>query len=156
MPTALMDIQIKSFDSLDTSELYAMLRLRSAIFVVEQDCVYQDIDNLDQRAMHLLGTKDGTLLGYTRIFRPGELFDRAAIGRVVVDSDHRGKSYGKRIMEASLAWIREAFPTAGIEISAQAHLISFYSDLGFEPVGEGYLEDGIPHIRMLGTRQEGK
>lgn len=144
-----MELRIKAFDALTVGELYGLLRLRSGVFVVEQDCVYQDIDNLDQRAFHLMLMEHGELVAYARMFKPGELFENASIGRVVVAPEHRSKAYGKRIMEASMAWIREAFPKATIKISAQAHLISFYSDLGFRTVGEGYLEDGIPHIGML-------
>ncbi|HLT53931.1 MAG TPA: GNAT family N-acetyltransferase [Flavobacteriaceae bacterium] len=144
-----MEIQIKSFAELTPVELYGILRLRGEVFVVEQQCAYQDVDNLDQRAFHLMLIEGGELLGYARIFRPGELFENAAIGRVVVAPAHRGKAYGIKLMEASMAWIGEGFPKAQIEISAQAHLISFYSSLGFQEVGEEYLEDGIPHVRML-------
>ena len=144
-----MEIQIKSFEELTNAELYGILRLRGEVFVVEQQCAYQDVDNLDQRAIHLMLIYGSELLGYARIFKPGELSESAASGRVVVSPKHRSKAHGKKLMEASMAWIRDGFQNAGIEISAQAHLISFYSSLGFNEAGEKYLEDGIPHVRMV-------
>lgn len=146
-----MEIQFKSFEELTNNELYQILRLRSAVFVVEQDCVYQDMDNKDQKAIHLLGMEQDRLVGYTRIFKPGDYFENAAIGRVAVDSSQRMYGHGKQIMLASIAWIKERFPDSGIEISAQSHLIPFYSNLGFKGMGEEYLEDGIPHLRMVIT-----
>ena len=144
-----MEIRSKSFDELTNRELYQVLRLRSAVFVVEQDCVYQDMDNKDQRAIHVLGMEQDRLVGYTRIFGPGDYFGRASIGRVVVDPDRRMYGYGKQLMLASLAWLKEHFPDSGIEISAQSYLLPFYGGLGFTARGEEYMEDGIPHVRML-------
>lgn len=144
-----METKIKTFQELSIDELYHMLRLRSEVFVVEQDCVYQDLDNKDQKALHVLGTKEGQVVAYTRIFKPGDYFGDASIGRVVVAKDQRQYGYGKIIMEASLSTIKERFPDTSIEISAQSYLIKFYTELGFERFGEEYLEDGIPHVRML-------
>ena len=144
-----METKTKTFQELSNEELYQILRLRSEVFVVEQDCVYQDMDNKDQKALHVLGTKEGQVVAYTRIFKPGDYFWDASIGRVVVAKDQRQYGYGKRIMEASLSAIKERFPNTAIEISAQSYLINFYTELGFERFGEEYLEDGIPHVRML-------
>ncbi|SDQ13564.1 GNAT family N-acetyltransferase [Flagellimonas zhangzhouensis] len=144
-----MQIAVKTFDELTTSELYELLRLRSEVFVVEQDCVYQDVDNKDQKALHVLGTKNGELAAYTRIFKPGDYFKNASIGRVVVAADQRKYGLGKQIMQASLTAIEEKFPNQPIEISAQSYLLKFYTELGFKAFGDEYLEDGIPHKRML-------
>ncbi|MDC6385421.1 GNAT family N-acetyltransferase [Flagellimonas taeanensis] len=144
-----MEIKVKSFDGLTNTELYQVLRLRSEVFVVEQDCAYQDMDNKDQKALHVLGLKEGQIVAYTRMFKPGDYFGNASIGRVVVAKDQRQYGYGKMIMEASLSTIEERFPDTAIEISAQSYLIKFYTELGFERFGDEYLEDGIPHVRML-------
>ncbi|MCA0958679.1 GNAT family N-acetyltransferase [Muricauda ruestringensis] len=144
-----MEVAIKTFNQLTTEELYQILRLRSEVFVVEQDCVYQDVDNKDQKALHIIGTKNGEIVAYTRIFKPGDYFDNVSIGRVVVSQDQRKYGLGKQIMQASLAAIDQRFPNQPIEISAQSYLLKFYMELGFKVTGEEYLEDGIPHRRML-------
>lgn len=144
-----MQVSVKTFEELSTDELYQILRLRSVVFVVEQDCVYQDVDNKDQKALHIIGSKAGNVVAYTRIFEPGDYFDNVSIGRVVVSQDQRKYGLGKQIMEASLAAIDQRFPNQPIEISAQSYLLKFYTDLGFSAFGEEYLEDGIPHRRML-------
>lgn len=144
-----MEVSVKTFQELNIQELYQILRLRSEVFVVEQDCVYQDLDNKDQKALHVLGIKDGQVVAYTRIFKPGDYFDNASIGRVVVAGNQRKYGFGKEIMKASMAAIDDRFPNTPIEISAQSYLIKFYSDLGFSAFGEEYLEDGIPHTRMI-------
>lgn len=144
-----MQVSIKTFDELTIHELYQILRLRSEVFVVEQDCVYQDVDNKDQKALHIMGMKDGQVVAYTRVFKPGDYFDNVSIGRVVVSQEQRQYGLGKQIMLASLAAIEQRFPDKPIEISAQSYLLKFYTDLGFSAFGEEYLEDGIPHRRML-------
>lgn len=144
-----MEVAIKTFDQLTTEELYQILRLRSEVFVVEQDCVYQDVDNKDQKALHIIGTKNGEIVAYTRIFKPGDYFNNVSIGRVVVSQNQRKYGLGKQIMQASLAAIDQRFPNQPIEISAQSYLLKFYTELGFKVTGEEYLEDGIPHRRML-------
>lgn len=144
-----MQVSVKTFDELSTDELYQILRLRSEVFVVEQDCVYQDVDNKDQKALHVIGSKDGDVVAYTRIFKPGDYFKNTSIGRVVVSQDQRKYGLGKEIMQASLAAIDHRFPDQPIEISAQSYLLKFYTNLGFNAFGEEYLEDGIPHKRML-------
>ena len=144
-----MKVSVKRFNELSTEELYQILRLRSEVFVVEQDCVYQDVDNKDQKALHIIGNKDGEVVAYTRVFKPGDYFNNVSIGRVVVSQDQRKYGLGKQIMQASLAAINQRFPDKAIEISAQSYLLKFYTTLGFSAFGEEYLEDGIPHRRML-------
>ena len=143
-----MEINCCSFSSLSTIQLYELLQLRSQVFVVEQDCVYQDIDGNDQKALHILGTIKGRIVAYTRIFKPGDYLEKAAIGRVVVAADFRKRDFGRAIMQASIAAIENYFKTTDIGLSAQTYLLNFYNDLGFYALGETYLEDGIPHIYM--------
>ena len=144
-----MIVQIKTFEELTINELYDLLQLRSEVFVVEQDCVYQDIDGKDQKALHILGFDNDILVAYTRCFAPGIYFPEAAIGRVVVRDSYRGKSYGHVIMKHSIQAIKEWYQTETIKLSAQTYLIAFYEAHGFQTIGEGYLEDGIPHIGMI-------
>ena len=150
-----MEIRIKSFSELHTAELYRILRLRCQVFVVEQDCVYQDIDDKDQKAIHVLGYEDDSLVAYARIFREGDYFRNISMGRVVVAPEKRSMGYGKTLIEACLAYIRENFKGKTMEISAQTYLLRFYTDLGFAPQGKEYLEDGIPHIRMYWSSSSG-
>ena len=145
----MLDIKVKKFDDLHIKELYKLLQLRSEIFVVEQDCVYQDIDGKDEKALHVIGFKNDEVVAYTRIFKPGDYFENASIGRVAVRSDYRKYGYGKVIMQASIKAVEERFTRNDIKISAQVYLTKFYNDLGFKAIGEGYLEDGIPHIAMI-------
>ena len=140
---------IKSFSELTTTELYAILQLRSEVFVVEQDCVYQDIDYKDQKSFHILGYKNDKLIAYTRIFKPGDYFKQASIGRVVVEINERKFGYGHVIMKHSIKTIKEYFKENTIKISAQTYLKNFYESHGFIQKGEEYLEDNIPHIAMF-------
>jgi len=144
-----MEIEVKTFEQLTIHELHDILQLRSEVFVVEQDCVYQDIDGKDKNALHVFGKKEGCIVAYTRCFPPGVYFKEAAIGRVVVPADERKYGYGHIIMEASLSAIEKEYGTKSIKLSAQTHLKKFYESHGFIQVGEGYLEDGIPHIAMI-------
>jgi len=144
-----MIITIKKFKDFTVNELYDVLQLRSEVFVVEQDCVYQDIDGKDQNALHIIGKKEGKVVAYTRCFKPGYYFEEAAIGRVVVTMDQRKYGYGHDIMKASINAIKKEFETEKIKLSAQTYLIKFYESHGFKTIGEGYLEDGIPHIAMV-------
>lgn len=144
-----MEIVIKSFKEFTTKELYAVLQLRSEVFVVEQNCVYQDIDGKDFKAVHILGIKAGKVVVYTRIFKPGDYFKKTAIGRVVVKASERKYGWGKMIMETSIKYIEDNFEESTIALSAQTYLIKFYNSLGFQKTGKEYLEDGIPHIKMI-------
>jgi len=143
-----MEINTYNFSSLNTDQLYRLLQLRSEVFVVEQNCVYQDIDGKDQKALHVLGTVEANIVAYTRVFKPGDYLEKAAIGRVVVASDFRKRDFGQAIMQASIAAVENHFNTTAIGLSAQTYLLNFYNDLGFSALGETYLEDGIPHIYM--------
>ncbi|WP_163515117.1 GNAT family N-acetyltransferase [Gelidibacter japonicus] len=144
----MLNIIVKTFKELTLEELYAILQLRSEIFVVEQNCVYQDIDYKDQNALHIIGYKNDGIVAYTRVFKPDENFDHAGIGRVLVKFGERHLKYGYAIMEASIRVIEDTYHETKIRISAQAHLKRFYNNLGFVEIGEQYLEDGIPHIGM--------
>lgn len=144
-----MNIKIAIFEELSLKELYKVLQLRSEVFVVEQNCVYQDIDGKDEKALHVLGYEGELLVAYTRIFPPGVYFTEAAIGRVVVKEESRKNSFGHEILEASIRAIKEHYQTQKIKLSAQIYLTKFYESHGFDQVGEAYLEDGIPHIAML-------
>ena len=144
-----MTILVKAYNELTTAMLYDILQLRSEVFVVEQKCVYQDIDGKDQKALHILGYKDDKLLAYTRCFKPGDYFEKSSIGRVVVREDYRAYGYGHTILKASIEAISQHFNTETIKISAQTYLEKFYNMHKFERIGKGYLEDGIPHIAMI-------
>ncbi|HPF96304.1 MAG TPA: GNAT family N-acetyltransferase [Mangrovimonas sp.] len=144
----MLEYRIKSYSDLTKDELYVLLQLRSEVFVVEQNCVYQDIDGKDPKALHVLGFKNEVLIAYTRLFKPGDYFEEASIGRVVVKKEERQHSYGHELMEVSIEAIKEHFKEKVVKISAQSYLKSFYNNLGFKEEGEEYLEDGIPHTAM--------
>ena len=132
-----------------SNELYQILRLRSQVFVVEQDCVYLDIDNKDQKAIHVLGYNEGRVVAYARMFNAGDYFGNPSMGRIVVAEEKRSLGYGKLLMHFCLSYAKEKYKGETVEISAQLYLKRFYEELGFECSGTSYLEDGIPHIRML-------
>lgn len=140
---------IKKFEALTANELYTILRLRSEVFVVEQDCVYQDLDDKDKKALHVIGWYGNTIVAYTRIFDVKLYFNEASIGRVVVEQKHRSKGFGIDIMNASIDAIKKHYNQTQIKISAQTYLIKFYNKLGFKEQGKPYLEDGIPHTAMI-------
>ena len=144
-----MNIVIKYFHQLTTQELYNILQLRSEVFVVEQKCIYQDIDGKDQKAVHIFIKENKDVLAYSRIFDEREYFENPSIGRVVVKKGKRGIELGKKIMLEGAKYIKETFTNKKIEISAQKYLKDFYNDLGYKFTGNEYLEDGIPHIRMI-------
>mgnify|MGYP000433388336 FL=1 len=144
-----MNFIIKPFSELNTTELYQILQLRAEVFVVEQDCVYQDVDYKDQKSLHVFGFKNNKIVAYTRVFKPEDYFENASIGRVVVAKNERKFGYGHEIMKASIETIKTHFKVDKITISAQVYLKKFYQSHGFKQVKEEYLEDGIPHIKML-------
>ena len=144
-----MIFTIKKFNELSTHELYAVLQLRAEVFVVEQDCVYQDLDNKDLDAYHMLGVLDTKIVAYTRIFKPGDYFLESSIGRIVVKKEFRKFQFGYQLVVNSIQFIENNLQQNKILISAQSYLTKFYNSLGFTQVGEEYLEDGIPHIKML-------
>ncbi len=143
---------LKKFDELTPRELYAILQLRSEVFVVEQNCVYQDMDNKDLSAWHLMGWETdaagGKLLAHTRLLPPGLSYPEASIGRVVSSPSARGKGIGRELMQKSIETIYILYGTGPIRIGAQLYLKSFYASLGFQPEGDIYLEDNIEHIIM--------
>lgn len=143
-----------AFDALSVPELYRVLQLRAEVFVVEQNCVFQDMDGLDQQAVHLMGElpgKDGVtrLLAYTRLLPAGVAFAEASIGRVVTSPAARGSGLGNTLMCESIETLQRLWGSQAIRIGAQAHLQTFYRQCGFEPQGDLYMEDGIEHIEML-------
>ena len=140
---------VKDFRSLTVDELYAVLRLRSEIFVVEQQCVFQDMDNKDQDSFHLLGFEQTELVAYTRLVPPAEKNGMPSIGRVVVAQAARGNGTGRLLMEKSIEETVRLFGLSPIKIGAQLYLKSFYTSLGFEQSSAVYLEDGIEHIEMI-------
>jgi len=144
----MIQFKTKPFLELSTNELYAILQLRSEVFVVEQNCVYQDIDGKDQKAIHVLGYSEGILVAYSRLFKPKDYFEYASIGRVIVKASHRDKKLGHELMRVSIDAITTLFQETKITISAQLYLQKFYESHGFVVVGESYLEDDIPHIEM--------
>ncbi len=146
-----MDIKfrVKRFDELSRIELYKILRLRAEVFVVEQDCVYQDIDDKDQKALHVIGFKNDDVIAYTRLFDAGDYFENASIGRVVISKNERQFGYGHNLIKESVNAIEKYFDTKAIKISAQTYLKKFYETHDFNQIGEEYLEDGIPHIAMV-------
>ena len=139
----------KEYEHLTKDELYEILRLRTEVFVVEQNCIYQDIDNKDQKAIHILGYIGTELVAYSRIFKAGDYFKKASIGRVLIAKKYRGLDFGFRLMETSIMAINIHFKEFKIAISAQEYLEKFYNRLGFIKIKESYLEDGIPHIYMI-------
>ncbi|WGF93478.1 GNAT family N-acetyltransferase [Aequorivita marisscotiae] len=144
-----MEFNVKNFEELSRKELYEILQLRSEIFVVEQDCVYQDIDGKDQRALHIMGWENDILVTYARCFQAGDYFDEASIGRVLVRENYRKLGYGHQITDAAIKAIVEKYKADTIKISAQIYLVMFYESHGFKTIGDRYMEDGIPHIAMI-------
>ena len=147
----MIDITIKKYNDLSLNELYGLLQLRVEVFCVEQECVYQDIDGKDPKALHVIGTKEGNIVAYARLLKSGDYFNIASISRVVVAKNERQHKYGYDIMNASIKAVQEQFNETAIKVSAQSYLRKFYNNLGFKEVGEEYLEDGIPHIAMIRT-----
>lgn len=145
----MLQIFSKTYNELTKEELYQILQLRSEVFVVEQDCVYQDIDFKDQKAIHIIGYKNEKLVAYTRVFKKGEYFENASIGRVVVMKKERINGYGHLIFNASIKAVKDYYKEEKIKISAQKYLKKFYEAHNFKQIGEEYLEDNIPHIAMI-------
>ncbi|MGB0770141.1 MAG: GNAT family N-acetyltransferase [Flavobacteriaceae bacterium] len=145
----MVSIFVKSFEELSKLELYKILRLRAEVFIVEQDCVYQDVDDKDQKALHVILKKSEEIIGYTRLFWPGDYFKEASIGRVVISKKERHNNYGSELMKASILAISKKMKEKKIKISAQTYLKIFYNNLGFLESGKEYLEDGIPHVAMF-------
>ncbi len=141
----------KPFYELSLKELYDIMALRQEVFVVEQECPYLDADGQDQSSWHLMGfDENGKLIAYARLIPKGISYKKyPSFGRVATAQTRRGTGVGRELMEQTLAWMKKLFPGEDIKISAQCYLEKFYVSLGFEIVGEEYLEDGIPHFPML-------
>lgn len=142
-----LQLHKKSFEELTADELYELLRIRSDVFVVEQNCVYQDLDNDDQNAIHLWLTKEGKTVALCRVCPAGTHMERVSIGRVIATV--RGKGYGKQIMLAGIETAKECFNASEIEIEAQEYAKGFYEMVGFRQSSDPFILDGIPHIRMI-------
>ncbi|QGW27261.1 GNAT family N-acetyltransferase [Phnomibacter ginsenosidimutans] len=142
--------EFKTFDALTAAEVYALLKLRSEVFVVEQNCVFLDMDDKDQMCHHLLGYKGNLLAAYTRIVPMGVSYpDYPSIGRVITSPQARGEGLGKILMEESIQRLFSLYGHVPIKIGAQLYLKKFYESLGFVQCGDVYDEDGIPHLPML-------
>jgi len=147
----MLKYEFKPFAALTLDELYEAMVLRQEVFVVEQNCPYLDADGKDQHGWHLLGRDDtGRLVAYVRIFPAGVSYpEYPSIGRVVTSPSVRGKGYGRELMEVAIETLYGLFGPSPIKIGAQQYLQEFYESLGFRSTGEEYLEDGIPHVRMV-------
>lgn len=143
-----MKVIMKKFEEFNVYDLYEVLRMRSEVFVVEQNCAYQDIDGADIDSYHLIGIENNKICAYLRIPFKGVTYDKTSIGRVIVPEDSRGKGYAKQIILKAIDLITSQMGESEIEISAQLYLKEFYESLGFEVSSEPYLEDGIEHIHM--------
>lgn len=144
-------IVCKAFTELSVDELYEILALRSEVFVVEQNCIFLDLDHKDQKAIHFMGfDQNNQLMAYTRLFDYGAYYEGfMSIGRVVASPKGRGEGYGRQIFGKSVEKVQELFGRKPIKIGAQAYLESFYASFGFESTNEDYVEDGIPHKIMV-------
>jgi ElaA protein len=142
-----MRLEVKAWDQLSRKEINDIFSLRSEVFVVEQECIYQDIDGKDEKADHVLLIINNELVGYTRVFNENIYFKEASFGRAVVKKNYRGEGYGHLLVEKSLEHLKTN-KQSPIKISAQSHLKEFYSSHGFVAKGEEYMEDGIPHTAM--------
>jgi len=138
-----------AFDALTTTELYELLQLRTEVFVLEQNCLFQDIDGSDVQAMHLMGHIDGVLVAYARCFAAGVKFTEASIGRIATRTSVRGLGLGHQLVQQAVGVIRKSWGTQPIRIGAQARLKYFYQEHGFEDMGVPYVEDGIDHLEMV-------
>jgi ElaA protein len=140
---------LKPFAELTPYELYTILQLRNEVFIVEQNCPYQDLDNKDLKSWHLMGIEDDKLIAYSRLLAPGISYSESSIGRIVSSPSARKTGMGKKLVEESIQQINNLFKTDSIRIGAQFYLKLFYESFGFIQDGEIYLEDNIPHIIML-------
>ena len=140
--------RVKHLKDMTPYELHDSLKLRADVFVLEQTCLFPDIDGKDDQALHVLGYENDQLVAYTRIFDKGLYFPMASLGRVVVAQNKRGKNYGHELLNVTLRSLYDAYGKQPIHISAQCEFTGFYESHGFIATGEEYLEDGIPHIGM--------
>ena len=140
----------KNFNQLEKLELYEILKIRAIVFVVEQNCVYLDLDDEDESTIHLMGkNEENKIIAYCRIFKTSPEQIHAIIGRVLVDFNYRGTGLGNLLMKKAIDYIEETLKATSIKISAQHYLETFYHSLGFERTSDVYLLDDIPHLEML-------
>jgi len=139
----------KNFGDLSPQELYKILQLRSEVFVVEQNCIFLDMDSKDEGCLHFMGFVNDELAAYTRLVPPGYIYEEMSIGRVVTSPKHRSKGLGKELMQRSIELCKHYFGDGNIKIGAQCYLLKFYESLGFKIIGERYDEDGIEHVHMI-------
>ncbi|MEL3961262.1 GNAT family N-acetyltransferase [Lysinibacillus endophyticus] len=144
-----MNFQLKTFNELTTTELYNILKERTDVFVVEQNCPYPEVDGKDLQSYHLFKEENGEIIAYLRILPPGVSYPELSIGRVLVKEDYRGQKLARQMMEEALSYITSELKETTVKIQAQHYLEDFYCSFGFEVISEVYLEDGIPHIDML-------
>ena len=144
-----LNVITKAFNELTNEELYCVLHLRNHVFIVEQNCIYLDIDNKDQNCHHVLIYDETNLIGYSRIVPAGLSYEQVSFGRVLINPEYRGKGLGKTIIEESIKSCYNVFGNADIKIGAQLYLLTLYQSFGFVADGEQYDEDGIMHIDMI-------
>ena len=144
-----MKCKLKEFKELTTEELYEILKLRAEVFVVEQNCPYQDLDDKDQSSYHLFLEDNGQIIAVLRILPENIAYKEMAIGRLIVKKSYRGKGISRKMMARAMEFITEDLGKEKIRLSGQAYLSDFYQSLGFEKVSEMYLEDGIEHFEFL-------
>lgn len=143
--------QLKAFEDLTVKELHAIYFLRTEVFIVEQECAYQDVDEWDLVSLHLFNEVDGELISYARII-PGESLMK--IGRIIVSPRHRKQNKGRELLKTAISYCDDHYGELPVLISAQAHLEKFYGAFGFKVISEEYLEDGIPHVDMIRNLKE--
>lgn len=148
-----MNIQIKHFNELNTNELFDIFKFRVEVFIVEQKCYYQEVDDHDKEAYHVFSYEDGNLIAYARVLPKGQTFDEVSIGRVI--SKHRRIGNGTKIMQAALDTAIKKFNADIIIIEAQTYAKKLYENLGFKQISDEFLEDAIPHIKMRWVKDSG-
>ena len=145
-----IQFQLTEFDKLAPIDLYHIIQLRIEIFIIEQNCIYQDLDDKDKAGLHMMGKENDELVSYVRLLPEGISYDKyVSIGRVVIKEKARKKGHGYKLMGKAIEYCNELWPGRPIKISAQAHLMGFYNQCGFTEMGDIYHEDGIPHIAMV-------
>lgn len=144
-----MEWSIKSFGELGGADIYRILQARVQVFMLEQACLYPELDGKDMACYHLLAQKDSMVTAYCRLVPPGVSYPQASIGRVLVHPDYRGQGLAQELMSRALAFLTEEWNEAGVQIQAQQYLRHFYGSFGFQAVSDVYLDDGIPHVDMI-------
>lgn len=147
----MFEFTVKAFKDLSVEELYQILQLREDVFVVEQNCIYHDIDGIDKNCYHLfiIDQKSKEIISYARLVPANIKFDVPSIGRVISNKNYRGLGLGKALISKAMEETKQLYKTDVIKISAQTYLFNFYSSLGFKAISEAYDEDGIEHVDML-------